>query len=222
MITPKEGWDAPAKQEFNEAVSQLRSRPTPPKIAIAALVTVLAAASIVAFRRYQTNHISADFKLKATRALDSMDRLAERMYDGVLLYAPPELEAERDVQEATTAASSPKGKKLVEDMAAYLSAIGMDRSHHFMRIHNDRLRAENDQLDNEIAALKGQRKPHPSRYEVHEGLTSEDLENATTQQVCIDDLRRRLDGGSNPECIKRVLAEADRAVADSKAILDHK
>jgi hypothetical protein len=91
-----------------------------------------------------------------------------------------------------------------------------------MRIHNDRLRAENDQLDNEIAALKGQRKPHPSRYEVHEGLTSEDLENATTQQVCIDDLRRRLDGGSNPECIKRVLAEADRAVADSKAILDHK
>jgi hypothetical protein len=100
------------------------------------------------------------------------------MYDGVLLYAPPELEAERDVQEATAAASSSKGKKLVEDMAAYLSAIGMDRSHHFMRIHNDRLRAENDQLDNEIAALKGQRKPHPSRYEVHEGLTSEDLENA--------------------------------------------
>lgn len=155
--------------------------------------------------KWRLNHFSSEFTQKASRATDSISRAAERMYDGTLLFAPAELEAERDIQGAQGVARTKKERDLAESMSIELFSIGVSNQQHWT----------NRAVDRQADALKDL-----PDLDAITGVSSRELEEAKTRGICIGSLREELSGVDNgPEshdCFERTKKDVDQDLEDFK------
>jgi len=159
----------------------------------------------VAVRRWQANYVSSEFKEKANQGIDALSRAVERMYDGSLLYAPVELEAEKDVQDARNAAHWLRERELADELQMNLDSIGESHQNHWRRFDLERLEDENRRLDAKIAGRQSSSVP-----ERRPDVTSAEYELLQAYGICLSAIRERLDSGGatkddpkGEECYKR-------------------